>query len=133
MSQRGKLENMNLSGIEVNAEGDSVVLHLVGMVPPYEPSRFECCNVYSFAFHRSPDERVPFYVGELEWHELEDAEKQTILEKTQYPILDERGGFFVSKAKIVCVHLEGGLCADILAEKVAHLETRGVLAETESA
>jgi hypothetical protein len=123
MNGHGLLENINLSGIEFNSKGDSVTLHLVGMVPPYQSSRFECHNVYSFILHRPPDDQIPYYVGELAWRELGDAEKQTALEKVKYPIFDQDGAFLALKATIFSVHVEGAVCGDILAERVMVIET----------
>jgi hypothetical protein len=123
MDERGQLENVNLSGIEFSNEGDSVTLHMVGIVPPYKSSRLECHNVYSFILHRPPDDQIPYYVGELVWKELAEAEKQAALEKVKYPIFNQDGTFFVLKSRIVSVHVEGGVCGDILAEKVMLIET----------
>jgi hypothetical protein len=118
MDERGEIENVNLSGIEFNNEGNSVAFHLVGMVPPYKNSRFECHNVYSFILHRPPDDQIPYYVGELTWRVLSNEEKQTALEKVKYPIFDQDGAFFVLRATMISVHVEGGVCADVLAENV---------------
>jgi hypothetical protein len=123
MDQRGQIEDVNLSGIEFTAEGDSVTLHLVGMVPPYRTSRVECHNIYSFIMHCPPDDQIPYYVGELVWRELSEEEKQTALEKVRYPIFDQHGAFFVLNERIIAVHVEGGLCCDILAQKVTLIET----------
>ena len=118
MGERGEIENVNLSGIEFSSEGDSVTLHLVDMVPPYKNSRFECRNVISFILHRPPDDQVPYYVGELTWRELADEEKQAGLEEVNYPIFNQDGTFFGLSRRIVSVHLEGGVCGDILTENV---------------
>lgn len=123
MGKHGLIENTNLSRIEFNSKGNSVTLHLVEMVPPYQHSRFECHNVYSFILHRLPDDEIPYYIGELTWRELGDAEKQAILEKVKYPFFGPNGTFFALKAKLFSVHLEGGICGDILTEKVIVIKT----------
>ena len=122
MDGHGLLENINLSGIEFNSKGDSVTFHLVGMVPPYQNSRFVCHNIYSFELHRSPDLAIPYYIGELVWRELGDAEKKAVLEKVDYPFFDQKGDRLTLKGKIFTVHVEGGICGDILAEKVMFTE-----------
>lgn len=124
MDRGGLIENINLSGIEFNSKGDSVTLHLVGMIPPYQNSRFECHNIYSFNLHRSPGEQIPHYVGELSWRELDDAEKHVALEEVEYPFFDQEGKILELKGKIFLIHVEGGVCGDILTEKVVVTETK---------
>lgn len=126
MAGNGLIENVNLSGIEFNGNGDSVTLHLVGMVPPFQNSRFECYNIYCFNLHRPTDEQIPYYVGELSWRELGDSEKQIALEKAGYSFFDHGGEFFDFKTKIFSVHMEGGAWADILAERVMVIETTNI-------
>lgn len=115
------IENVNLSDIKFSDEGDSVTFHLVEMMPPYKHCRLECQNVYSFIMHRSPDDRIPYFIGELVWRELTEGEKHTALERAEYPIFDQNGAFFAC-GRIIAVHVEGGICCDILAENVTLID-----------
>ena len=56
------------------------------------------------------------------WRELSDAEKKAVLEKVDYPFFDQKGDRLTLKGKIFTVHVEGGICGDILAEKVMFTE-----------
>jgi hypothetical protein len=72
--------------------------------------------------HRYPDDQLPYYVGELVWRELREEEIETALERVKYPMFNQRGAFYPLN-RVVTVHLEGGVCCDILAEDVALVET----------
>ena len=81
MDRCGLIENINLSGIEFNREGDTVTFVLVEMVPPYQSRRFVCHNIHSIILHRLTGDYFPYFVGEIVWRELIDSEKRLHLIK----------------------------------------------------
>jgi len=50
--------------------------------------------------------------------------KKAALDKVGYPFFGPGGEDLALKEKIVSVHMEGGICGDILAEKVVFIETK---------
>src|SRR5947208_2455610 len=116
MHEDGRIENVNLTSIQFSDGGESVTLHLVGMVPPYKKSRLQCHNIYSLVWHRSLDLEAPYYVGELAWRQLADEEKHAALDKVRYSILDKNGNVLVPRNTMTAIHIDGAVCAEILTE-----------------
>lgn len=115
MSDRGEMLNCSLSELRFSPDGGSVQLFLTDSVPPYGTVVLTCDNLLALHLHRTADDAVPYFLGEVRWQPLAGASQSQVLGRLGYSFVNERGDLLEPGwGQVVSLHFEGSLCGDII-------------------
>ena len=117
MSNRGEILNRSLSEVRFSPEGGSVQLFLTDSIPPHGTIVMTCENLLAFHFHRTADDAIPYFLGEVRWQPLAAAAQSQALARLGYSFFNERGGLLEPGwGQAVHLHFEGSVCGDIVCQ-----------------
>lgn len=115
MSNRGEIRNRSLSEVRFSPDGGAVQLFLTDSVAPYGTVVLTCENLLAFHLHRTADDVVPYFLGEVRWQPLAGASQSQALVRLGYSFFNERGSLLEPDwGQVVHLHFEGSLCGDII-------------------
>jgi hypothetical protein len=115
MTAKGEVLNRSLSEVRFSPDGACVQLYLTDSVPPYGTVVLTCSNVLAFHMHRTADDSIPFFLGEVTWQPLAAARQEQTLSRLNYPFQNESGELLLPPwSEAVHVHFEGSVCGDIV-------------------
>ena len=118
MSETGRMEVVNVVGMEFVDNGRSLRLEIVASIPPYATSYLTFRNTYGIKLFQAGGEEFPMVVVDLTWRAIPDEEKQQFLSAHEYPILDQLQRPLPLARPLVLSHLEGAIVGDVFAEEV---------------
>jgi hypothetical protein len=118
VNHMGRIEVVNVVGIEFVENGRSLRFELIESCPPHAVSFITFSNTCCVKLFQSGGEEFPLLVIELTWQAVPMEERQQTLQAHGYPIVVDDGSFWHADRPLVWVHLEGAILGDILAEQV---------------
>ena len=115
MTDRGEFLNQSLSEIRLSSDGASVQLFLTDSVSPHRTAILACDNVLAFHVHRTADDAIPYFIGEVKWQPVACAGQAQLLGRLGYSFLDEGGDALLpSRGQVILLHFEGSICGDVV-------------------
>jgi len=113
------MQNQSLSGIEIAESGSTIRFTITETFSPYNVVEVVCEDVVLFHFHRTPEDDLPYFLGEISWVQLAEEETSHILKEMQYeysrfdesPVCTEFG-------RLYKLRFEGGVFGVVLCAQI---------------
>ena len=113
-----QLEAINLVGMEFCDQGRSLQFEIIDSIPPHTLQLVTFKNVVCVKLFQAGGDEYPLIIVDLNWREVPEQEKESVLIANEFPILDASGRPRILKTPLVAAHIEGDLVGDVLAEEV---------------